>query len=114
MKSNFEYTDLKDVLGLDSIYSILTWYERIELHQIMNSRLPVENISENAYNMLKIIVENDWQKPETKYPESEKDVLHFLSADGTWKTIDIYKGENEKLTNLIEKICVKKQEKLTK
>ena len=104
MKSNFEYTDLKDVLGLDSIYNILTWYERIELHQIMNGKLPEENISENAYKMLHIILDYDWHRPETKYPESEKDILHFLSTDGTWKPIEIYKSENEKITIEILKI----------
>ena len=111
MNNKLEYTDLKDVLGLDSIYNILTWYERTELHQIMNGNLQEENISENAYKMLKIVIENDWQKPETKYPEYQKDLLHFLSADGIWKPIENYKTENTELTNLIQKTCVKKQEK---
>lgn len=106
MNNKLEYTDLKDVLALDSIYNILTWYERIELHQIMNGNLPEENISENAYKMLVIIIETEWQKPESKYPEYQKDLLHYLSADGIWKPIEEYRSENTELTHLIEKPCV--------
>lgn len=92
--------NLTKTLALDSIYNVLTWYDRVTLHQARLGRFPENLLSERVRMLMAIVVSEDWIEPYTKYPEFDRENLYY-GVGSNLKPIAEYKKKNYKLTELI-------------
>lgn len=62
-------------LALDSIYNVLSWYDRVSLHTYMQGKTLV---TENAAKLLKFVKKNEWYSPKMRY--NQNNVLEYYDS----------------------------------
>lgn len=81
--------DLINVLALDGLKKVLTFDERAELQQTI--RGGSQKISPKVNELLRIIKQHNWNKPETQYKETEiGKLLFYKSENDEWERIGNY------------------------
>lgn len=99
---NKNRTIFHEVLALDSIYGLLTYSERILLHSCI-----IEETEMNEWILILIdwIKKSGWESPKMKYPEFQKDVLHYEEpATGNLITVAEYPAKHPELTEEINNL----------
>lgn len=75
------------VLQLDSLVNVLSWYERVLIHQLLNDKvvLPTQKIVE----MHSWIITQNWEAPNRQYQHDR--VLYFFDEDSLkWIPDELY------------------------
>ena len=99
---NKNRTIFHEVLALDSIYGLLTYTERILLHGCI---IGERELNEWILTLINWIKKSGWESPKMKYPEFQKDVLHYEDpVTGSLITVAEYPVKHPELTEIILKI----------
>lgn len=73
------------ILQLDSLVNILSWYERVCIHQNVLESSSLIKINE----LYEWILKENWESPETKYGQDR--ILYFYDVDSdTWMQENYY------------------------
>ncbi|MEC3875967.1 hypothetical protein [Chryseobacterium salviniae] len=74
------------ILQLDSLVNVLTWYERVLIHQILNDK--ETSATQKIIDLYSWIVEENWESPKREYQHDR--VLHFYDPDAEMWVPDEY------------------------
>lgn len=78
---------LRNILQLDSLVNVLSWYERIILHRLISDQKA--ETSDKIIELYNWIITENWQSPERNYGQDR--VLYFYDVDSeTWLPDDHY------------------------
>ncbi|MBE9391930.1 hypothetical protein [Elizabethkingia anophelis] len=83
------------LLQLDSIYRLLTWDERIQVHLLMQNKTKDSN--ELIHVLLALIEEFSWYAPDMRY-DQDRLLYYFEEELERWLPIEQYKNNNPELT----------------
>jgi hypothetical protein len=92
--------NLFETLTLDSIYGVLSWCERANIHLFLNHKVSFEVFSEKIENMVLIVSENNFEAPSIKFADDR--LLYFLH-EGQFLPIEKYAELHPKITEQILK-----------
>lgn len=96
-----ERTFYHEILSIDSIYNVLSWFDRCYLHLcIMNKEGDMES-SEKLQKLAGIVKNQNWKSPETKYGQ---DRLQYYQQKNEWIELDKYSEAHPELTYKIEQL----------
>lgn len=105
-----EITDyhLLHALAIDSIYGILSWYDRATVHQCINEKIPYEEITPKAQALIVTVAEERIKAPEMRYMDDR--LLYYkqvytdekLDLKPEWLPIYEYPAYHSDLTTIIK------------
>lgn len=97
---NTEYNH--EILALDSLYDVLTWYDRcwLHLHRFDKQSGPP---SPRILALLKVITDNHWRAPQRR---AGQDRCGQYEHYGEWLEITDYAANNPKITEQILKLKI--------
>ncbi|SMC75323.1 hypothetical protein [Chryseobacterium sp. YR221] len=85
-------------LALDSIYNILSWYDRVSLHTYMQGKTLV---TENAAKLLKFVKRYEWSSPKMRY--NQNNILEYYDSKvENWLPASRYIENHPGLTTQIQ------------
>lgn len=85
-------------LALDSIYNILSWYDRVSLHTYMQGKTL---ITENATKLLKFVKKYEWYSPKMRY--NQNNILEYYDyKTENWLLASQYSKNHSGLTIQIQ------------
>lgn len=87
------------VLALDSLYGILSWYDRCWLHLKRIDRIS-EKTSPRTVALCKVIEQTGWEPPERR-PGQDR-CGQYKNENGEWLEIEDYARNHPELTELIK------------
>lgn len=92
---------LLQALAFDSIYNVLTWYDRAIAHLFIISKTDI--VTDRCYKLSAAIAINKIEAPEMKYKEDH--MLYFYEKNSeTWQSIEFYPLWHQKTTEIIKRI----------
>jgi hypothetical protein len=89
-----------EILALDSLYGVLSWYERCWLHLLSNGKQPGD-VSERIVALYMIVKSTEWQIPDRKIGH---DRLGQYYENGKWNDDEFYSKNHPEITRLIKQI----------
>lgn len=100
--------DLINALTIDSIYGVLTWYERTLIHLYLNNKIPPEDMPEKVTKFTIIIKKLRVAPPQMKYGQDrlkyylqEYKQCEFLDLPNEWLQVEEYQKYHPELTEKI-------------
>ncbi|WP_086984865.1 hypothetical protein [Elizabethkingia miricola] len=95
-------------LAIDSIYGVLSWYDRATVHQFLNHKISPEEISPKAHALIVTITENKIEAPEMRYMDDR--LLYYkqiytdekLDLKPEWLSIYEYSVYHSETTAIIK------------
>ncbi|WP_336717155.1 hypothetical protein [Chryseobacterium mucoviscidosis] len=85
-------------LALDSIYHVLSWYDRVSLHSYKQGE---NSVTKKATELLKFVKKNEWHPPKMRY--AQNNVLEYYEPkQSNWLKIAEYMKNHPKLTIQIQ------------
>lgn len=85
-------------LALDSIYNVLSWYDRVSLHTYMQGKTLV---TEKATKLLKFVKKTEWYSPKMRY--NQNNMLEYYDAKTeNWLLASQYIKNHPRLTTQIQ------------
>ncbi|MFY7843777.1 hypothetical protein [Chryseobacterium gambrini] len=85
-------------LALDSIYNVLSWYDRVSLHSYMHGG---SLVTKKATQLLKFVKTHEWYPPKMRY--TQNNVLEYYEPkQESWLKIAQYMKNHPKLTVQIQ------------
>ncbi|MDV4024220.1 hypothetical protein CMT52_07705 [Elizabethkingia anophelis] len=92
---------LLQALAFDSIYGVLSWYDRAVAHMYLYNK--VEKVTERAYKLTVAVAQHKLKAPEMRYKEDK--ILYFYEENSeTWQPVESYRQWYMKTTTIIENI----------
>ncbi|WP_308004463.1 hypothetical protein [uncultured Chryseobacterium sp.] len=86
-------------LALDSIYNVLSWYDRVSLHYyLQNGSL----LTANAIKLLDIVKKHEWYPPKMRYNQNNL-LEYYEPKQESWLHVNQYIANYSKLTTQIQK-----------
>ncbi|MCT2563974.1 hypothetical protein [Chryseobacterium herbae] len=106
--------DLINTLTIDSIFGVLSWYERTAIHQYLNNKISPEDMPEKVTVLASVVKENNIVPPQMKYGQDrlkyylqEYREYEFLDLPNEWLQIEEYAKYYPELTQKIKEITNK-------
>ncbi len=88
-----------EILALDSLYGVLSWYERCWLHMVSIGKESGQP-SLRIMSLYKVLVNIEWDAPKRR-PGQDRCGQYF--EDGKWLEIEHYPKNHPEITNQIRK-----------
>ncbi|MCT3673604.1 hypothetical protein HZQ94_10440 [Elizabethkingia anophelis] len=98
---------LLQALAIDSIYNVLSWYDRANAHLFLVKK--ADEITDKTFKLAEIVAKNNIEAPKMVYRDDRflyyrqeyKDCA-FMDLKPEWLPIDQYRAFNPKVTELIK------------
>lgn len=103
---------LLHALAIDSIYGMLSWYDRATVHQCINEKILPEEISPKAQALIITVAENKIEAPEMRYMDDRLLYYKQIYTDGKldlkpdWLPIYEYSAYHSEITTIIKNITL--------
>lgn len=98
---------LKEALAFDSIYEVLSWYDRAIAHLFILNK--VDGITPKASKLTMLVAEHKLESPKMRYNEErqcvyqqEYDIANDIESE--WLPLEEYKEFNPEVTKLIKNL----------
>lgn len=89
-----------EVLALDLFFNVLTWYERILLHQIISGKS--NEITANMQKCIEVVKDLHWKSPEKRvFADDEPQNIYYkveTKEQIEWHPIETYKTNYPNIT----------------
>lgn len=103
---------LLHALAIDSIYGMLSWYDRATVHQCINEKISPAEISPKAQTLIVTVAENKIEAPEMRYMDDRLLYYKQIYTDGKldlkpdWLPIYEYSAYHSEITTIIKNITL--------
>lgn len=103
--------DLINTLTIDSIFGVLSWYERTMIHQYLNNKLSPDDMPEKVTMLAVLVKENEIVPPQMKYGQDrlkyylqEYRECEFLDLPNEWLQVEEYLKYHPEITMKIKSL----------
>lgn len=103
--------DLINTLTMDSIFGILSWYERTMIHLYLNNKVSPEDMPEKVTAMAVTIKESGIAPPQMRYGQDrlkyylqQYKECEFLDLSNEWLQVEEYQKYHPELTIKINQL----------
>ncbi|MDV3559812.1 hypothetical protein CMU81_01035 [Elizabethkingia anophelis] len=100
---------LKEALAFDSIYQVLSWYDRANAHLFLLNKS--DELTPRASKLTMIVAEHHLESPKMRYKEDracyykqEYKDCPFDDMPPEWQPLDQYRAFNPEVTKLIKNL----------
>ena len=100
---------LLQALAIDSIYNVLSWYDRAIAHLFLVKK--ADEITTRTFKLAEIIAQNNIKAPKMAYRDDrflyyrqEYKDCQFMDLSPEWLPIEQYKAFNPEVTKLIKNL----------
>lgn len=101
--------DLINTLTIDSIFGVLSWYERTTIHQYLNNKLPPDDMPEKVTMLAVLVKESEFVPPQMKYGQDrlkyylqEYRECEFLDLSNEWLLVEEYPKYHTEISTKIK------------
>jgi predicted ArsR family transcriptional regulator len=105
--------DLINTLTIDSIFGVLSWYERTTIHLYLSNKISPEDMPEKVTTLATVVKENKIVPPQMKigqdrlkYYLQEYRECEFLDLANEWLQVEEYLKYHPEITQEIKKITI--------
>ncbi|HAT3998586.1 TPA: hypothetical protein I9Y90_000068 [Elizabethkingia anophelis] len=99
---------IKEALAFDSIYQVLTWYDRANAHLFLLKK--TDHLTAKVSKLTMLVAEYKLEAPKMRYKEDRQCYYEqeydppVYGIEQEWRTLEEYKAFNPEVTKLIKNL----------
>ena len=108
---NPEHTIPATILAIDSIFGVLSWYDRTALHLFSNQKITSEELPERVVLLASLIIANNIEAPQMRYGQDrlkyylqEYKEHDCIDLQNEWLQVEEYKNYHPEFSEKIKKV----------